>query len=202
MTSIGNYAFDGCSKLKEIHSQAVTPPTASSSTFNGVSTNYCKLYVPKGTKEDYAFAEGWKLFMNIIDGNDSGTEDVDALKAQIKSLQSQISALESDNNNLKSENTTLKETIKKYAEGDLNLDGRTDIDDVVYLLKLDSYSSDTDALALLLDGSTAITLSEITDKYGDVEFYTLNGVKVDVPNKSGIYIVKKNGETKMVVIKK
>lgn len=50
----------------------------------------------------------------------------------------------------------------------LNLDGRTDIDDVVYLLKLDSYSSDDDALALLLDGTTAITLSEISDKYGDV----------------------------------
>ncbi|MCQ2243814.1 MAG: leucine-rich repeat domain-containing protein [Bacteroidaceae bacterium] len=55
---------------------------------------------------------------------------------------------------------------------------------------------------IIEDGTTAITLSEISDKYGDVEFYTLNGVKVDVPNKSGIYVVKKNGETKMVVVKK
>ncbi len=97
---------------------------------------------------------------------------------------------------------SLKETIKKYAEGDLNLDGRTDIDDVVYLLKLDSYSSDDDALALLIDKATAVTLSDISSKYGDVEFYTLNGVKVDIPNQTGIYIVKKNSETKMVVVKK
>ncbi len=55
---------------------------------------------------------------------------------------------------------------------------------------------------IIEDGSTAITLSEISDKYGDVEFYTLNGVKVDIPNQTGIYIVKKNGETKMVVVKK
>lgn len=136
----------------------------------------------------YASADGWKDFINIIEEGNSDEEDVDALKDQIKTLQTQVEALQ--------------ETIAKYAEGDLNLDGRTDIDDVVYLLKIDSYSSDTDALALLLDGSTAITLSEISDRFGDVEFYTLNGVKVDVPNKTGIYIVKKNGETKMVVVKK
>ncbi|MCQ2243020.1 MAG: leucine-rich repeat domain-containing protein [Bacteroidaceae bacterium] len=189
VTSIRGYAFAGCSGLKEIHSQAITPPTAyDSGTFYGVNKDDCKLYVPKGTKEAYASAEVWKEFINIIDGNDSDDEDVDALKARISALESEIS--------------TLKETIKKYAEGDLNLDGRTDIDDVVYLLKLDSYSSDDDALALLLDGTTAITLSDISNKYGDVEFYTLNGVKVDVPTKSGIYVVKKNGETKMVVVKK
>ncbi|MCQ2244237.1 MAG: leucine-rich repeat protein [Bacteroidaceae bacterium] len=147
----------------------------------------------------YAEAEGYETSdattKTIQFGSNSGTEDVDALKEQIKSLEAQNSALES-------ENTSLKETIKKYAEGDLNLDGRTDIDDVVYLLNLDSYSSDDDALALLIDKATAVTLSDINSKYGDVEFYTLNGVKVDIPNQTGIYIVKKNGETKMVVVKK
>ena len=119
VTSIGNYAFSGCSKLKEIHSQAITPPTAYTSTFGGVSKNDRKLYVPTGTKEAYASAEGWKEFINIIE-----------------------------------------------------------------------------------DGTTAITLSDISNKYGDVEFYTLNGVKIDAPSKSGVYVVKKNGAAKKVVIKK
>lgn len=66
VTSIRNCAFRYCSKLKEIHSQAITPPTAYNETFDGVSTN-CKLYVPIGTKEDYAFAKGWNVFMNIIE---------------------------------------------------------------------------------------------------------------------------------------
>ena len=119
VTRIGYGAFAFCSGLKEIHSQAIAPPRASTDTFNGVSKNDCKLYVPIGTKEGYASAEVWKEFINIIE-----------------------------------------------------------------------------------EGTTAITLSDISNKYGDVEFYTLNGVKVDVPNKSGIYVVKKNGETKMVVVKK
>ncbi|MCQ2243060.1 MAG: leucine-rich repeat domain-containing protein [Bacteroidaceae bacterium] len=117
--SIGDYAFNFCTGLKEIHCQAVTPPAAYTSTFEGISKNDCKLYVPTGTKGTYASAKVWKEFINIIE-----------------------------------------------------------------------------------EGTTAITLSETGDKYGDVDFYTLNGVRVDAPNKSGIYVVKKKGETKMVVVKK
>ena len=49
---------------------------------------------------------------------------------------------------------------------------------------------------------TAITLTQIDERYGDVEYYTLNGGKVDKPTQSGIYLVKKDGKTKMVVVKK
>lgn len=78
-----------------------------------------RLYVPKGCYDAYAFAQGWKEFLNIIE-----------------------------------------------------------------------------------EEETAITLTQIDERYGDVEYYTLNGVKVDKPTQSGVYLVKKDGQTKMVVVKK
>lgn len=69
----------------------------------------------------------------------------------------------------------------------------------------DAYASATEwkeFINIIEENSSEITLSEIGDKYGDEEFYTLNGMKVDVPSKSGIYIVKKNGAAKKVVVKK
>lgn len=68
VTIIGSSAFSDCSGLREIHCQSVTPPNVNESkTFSKVNTNHCKLYVPIGTKETYAFAEGWRLFSNIIE---------------------------------------------------------------------------------------------------------------------------------------
>lgn len=43
----------------------MAPPVASYNTFSGVNTNYCKLYVPIGTSEEYAYAEVWKNFLSI-----------------------------------------------------------------------------------------------------------------------------------------
>lgn len=35
--------------------------------FQGVSTNYCKLYVPTGKVEDYQFTAPWSDFLNILE---------------------------------------------------------------------------------------------------------------------------------------
>lgn len=67
VTSIGTNAFYDCTNIREIHSNSITPPSASSFTFSGVKTANCKLYVPTGSKEDYAFADGWSNFVNIIE---------------------------------------------------------------------------------------------------------------------------------------
>lgn len=54
---------------------------------------------------------------------------------------------------------------------------------------------------MLTDGSTT-SVAEIAEKLGEVEYYTLDGKKIGTPTESGIYLVKKNGETKMIVVKK
>ena len=49
---------------------------------------------------------------------------------------------------------------------------------------------------------TAISLVLIDERFGDVEYYKPNGVRVDKPTQPGIYLVKKDGQTKMVVVKR
>lgn len=43
-----------------------------SNIFQGVSTNYCKLYVPAGKVEDYQFTAPWSDFLNILEEGGGG----------------------------------------------------------------------------------------------------------------------------------
>lgn len=60
LSSLGTMAFYEC-PLKSVYSKSVNPPHVSSNTFYKLSNN-CILYVPKGSKEAYQEAEGWKNF--------------------------------------------------------------------------------------------------------------------------------------------
>ena len=140
------------------------------------------MYVPQGSKDAYAFADGWNAFLNIIEEGEGNDED-----CELKKLQAVYDEL--------------KAKYEALLKGDLNKDGKTDIEDVVVLLTLESYSGDADALAQLVE-ETSITLTQIDEQLGDVEYVTLNGMKVDKPNQPGIYLVKKDGQTKMIVVKK
>lgn len=66
---------------------------------------------------------------------------------------------------------------------------------------MDNYSSNTDEFALLTE-QTSISLLQINELYGNVEFYKLDGTKVANPTENGIYILKKNGQTKMIILKR
>lgn len=181
-TSIGNKAFEDCQGLKEIHSLATEVPEIGSDAFSRINTDHCILYVPVGCKEKYASAEGWSAFVNIVEegeGIDNRSE-LEKLQAAYEELQQEVEML---------------------RNGDLNKDGSIDIEDVALLISLENYSSDKDALTTLTDGSS-ISVEEIAEKYGDVEYYSLDGKRVDEPAQSGIYIVKKDGQTKMIVVKK
>ncbi len=59
ITSIGNYAFYGCSNLKVIISEINTPFDIPQSTFSGIPSNTI-LRVPKGTKAAYEAIPNWK----------------------------------------------------------------------------------------------------------------------------------------------
>ena len=75
---VGWGAFSGCSNLQEIHSQAITPPTCGGGCFGGVDQTTCTLYVPKGTLEAYKAADEWKDFVNIVEEEYTGIEEVGA----------------------------------------------------------------------------------------------------------------------------
>ena len=75
VTSIGGYAFSCCTKIRSIYSKIEEPENVSygGNIFEGISKNYCKLYVPAGTVDDYQFTAPWNDFLNIIEEGGSTT---------------------------------------------------------------------------------------------------------------------------------
>ena len=66
VTSIGDYAFVGCSSFTKITSLNTTPPTVGTDAFDAAVKSNVKLEVPTGTKSAYqADGSGWKGFTNI-----------------------------------------------------------------------------------------------------------------------------------------
>ena len=69
--------FNGCVSLSEIHLASVNPPTIEHiedseeesliSFFNFVNRQTSKVYVPKGSRQKYRKAYGWKTFKNIVE---------------------------------------------------------------------------------------------------------------------------------------
>lgn len=65
MTSIGSWAFSGCSGLTEVRSFIVEPFYINTYVFPNASQ--ATLYVPIGTKEKYEATDGWKEFKEIVE---------------------------------------------------------------------------------------------------------------------------------------
>ena len=78
MTSIGNYAFYDCTGLTELVSLASIPPICDAGVFENVDKSLCTLKVPKGSKDAYSQAYGWKDFVNIEEVDVTGIETVAA----------------------------------------------------------------------------------------------------------------------------
>ena len=65
VTSIEESAFKNCSGLAKITSSAGIPPVCGSGVFYGVNKTNCELIIPKESVAAYKQAEGWKEFSNI-----------------------------------------------------------------------------------------------------------------------------------------
>ena len=63
--NIGEGAFADCKNIQNIYCMPVTPPSAVDNSFEGMNYNYCVLYVPKDSRMQYSFADGWRKFMKI-----------------------------------------------------------------------------------------------------------------------------------------
>lgn len=142
VVSLGSEIIYNCKNVKEIRSLNSLPPTCSSSTFNGVDKNQTIVYVPKGSKDYYAKAIGWKDFICILEEGE--TEEIKALKSQIEALEALNASLQSENTTLKTqittlttENATLKtelDDLSTKAIYDLNGDKKITIADVTTLI--------------------------------------------------------------------
>ncbi len=94
VTSIGNGAFQYCNGLTSITCEAITPPTLGSYVFSSVDKSI-PLYVPAESVEAYQTADQWKDFTNIIGLDDGDVEE------------SNIRYIDPSNNELGSETVSL-----------------------------------------------------------------------------------------------
>lgn len=107
-----------------------------------MNPNQVKIYVPKGSKDYYAKATGWKDFICILEEGES--EEVAELNAKITELETLNASLQSENASLKTqistlttENAALKTELDEYstkAVYDLNGDKKVTVTDVTTLI--------------------------------------------------------------------
>lgn len=70
-TSIGEYAFANCSKLKDVYMKNEFPNYVYANSFTQGFLPEATLHVPAGTVENYKAAKVWKGFGNIVEYNPS-----------------------------------------------------------------------------------------------------------------------------------
>lgn len=73
VTSIGANAFESCSKLTSVTVERITPPTAGSNLFKGI-TRLATITVPKSAVDAYKAANGWQTYADKIVGAAKYTE--------------------------------------------------------------------------------------------------------------------------------
>lgn len=65
---IGANAFRGCQSIANVFSYNIVPPVLDDLAFSDIAEiEVATLHVPKGTKEAYSKALGWKIFKNIVE---------------------------------------------------------------------------------------------------------------------------------------
>ena len=67
VTTIGSSAFYNCINITQISSEAVVPPICDSGAFYGINKYKCKLIVPKNRLGSYTWAYQWGDFL-LIEG--------------------------------------------------------------------------------------------------------------------------------------
>ena len=75
VTSIGGHAFYNCSGLTSIYVYAEKMPKLGAKMFDGCDAKNCKVYVPKGTYDDYWLSE-FGYFENIVEFDATGIDKV------------------------------------------------------------------------------------------------------------------------------
>lgn len=80
VTSIAPGEFKNCTLLTSVEVLAQNPPTIDGDAFDAVTYLLCTLYVPVGTKDRYAQANGWRKFANIEEKAFPAQSPIDRLK--------------------------------------------------------------------------------------------------------------------------
>lgn len=64
--NIGKYAFENCSNLNDVYCLAYKYPTANANSFSGSYPDYITLHVPDDAVEQYRAVEPWSTFKAVV----------------------------------------------------------------------------------------------------------------------------------------
>lgn len=104
VSTIGAYAFKGCSGIRSFVCEASVPPTVGDNAFDGVPKDSFTLEVPEASVTAYQTAEGWREFKFI------------SAHHELNCAQASASAL----------NATQVETVQLRAEGQWSVESKPD----------------------------------------------------------------------------
>lgn len=126
MTDIGDYAFYNCGGVTKVISRAIVPPTCRIYTWLGEEDGKCAvstatLYVPAGTKDAYAAAEGWRYFSVIeeFDATEITTLDAEATDTDLSDCEiytaggQRVDELQAGTNIVRMKNGKVKKIVKR-----------------------------------------------------------------------------------------
>ena len=126
VTDIGNYAFYNCGGVTKVISRAIVPPTCGLYTWLGDEDEKCAvststLYVPAGTKDAYAAAEGWRYFRVIkeFDATEITTLDAEATDTDLSDCEiytaggQRVDELQVGANIVRMKNGKVKKIVKR-----------------------------------------------------------------------------------------
>ena len=119
VTLIADYAFEGCSKLKQVYCAAMTPPTVG---YNGISDKTLDgtLYVPVGTKSKYESVDPWRNFWTIEEYDFAGIDDVRANDNSV--------LIKSEQGNIRVVNKEWNDTVRVFSiQGALIAETNSDV---------------------------------------------------------------------------
>ena len=83
LQTIKSGAFEGCTKIKIIHSLNPNPPSLANDGFETPLNYLATLYVPIGAKQAYQNATRWRDFTNIVEGDFTDVEQITDNKARV-----------------------------------------------------------------------------------------------------------------------
>lgn len=204
VNSIGENAFQNCESLTTIVSLPTVPPAIGHNAFYRVPTEAI-VYIPAGTLEEYPAAGGWTAFHDF--------RELGTLTLTISSPQLNLRV---------NETTTLTVSIEKAYDVTIesetwttsNPDVATVDDGVVtavgegsatisYTLIDGTGCPHVVSCEIFVDGYAAIEeISDYETHDIPVEYYNLNGVRIDQDNLTrGIYIKKQGKKTTKILVK-
>ena len=204
VANIGENAFWNCESLATIVSLSAVPPTIARNAFYRVPTDVI-VYVPAGTLELYPGADGWTEFHDFRElGTINMTISASQLNLKVEETYTlTVNVDKAYDVTIVSETwTTSNPEVATINDGEVTAVGEGNAT-ITYTLVDNTGCPHVVSCDVFVGGYAGIENAAAEDDIiMKVEYYTLNGVRIDSKNITrGIYIRKQGNRTTKILVK-